>query len=396
MRLLPFQMNGIAVVTLALVASARSQDILLVPEQYLTIQDAMDAASPGDVIDLAAGTWTNQRVWGLQDVTLRGRAEGGEVIIDGSKQGWSPVVCFGTSVIENITFRNGVGSNVFGIVRGGAIYSEFASITIRECRFQQNAVRMKNFDSDAIGGAVCCYSGGLTIENCEFEGNASDRNGGAISIQYGTNLEITGCRFIDNSANEKGGAIDIRRTPSSINVSLLQENSAGYLGGGIHAFGDQNGPKSTPGSIANCTFRRNAASEFGFGMGGGIAIEGYQSVNVVDSAFEDNYGYISGAIMAGSLGAPGTAEISGNHFCGNALNTLSGNITDAGGNTEESSCRCSPDINLDGRVNAADLGLLLVAWGGWYPPADINNDGTIDGADLAQLLVAWDRDCGDD
>ena len=57
---------------------------------------------------------------------------------------------------------------------------------------------------------------------------------------------------------------------------------------------------------------------------------------------------------------------------------------------------CEGNLNGDGTVDAADLGLLLVAWGGWYPPADINNDGTIDGADLAQLLVAWDRDCGDD
>ena len=142
---------------LLLTGTVAGQTTRLVPEEYATIQDAMQASSPGDVIDLAPGTWTNQHVWGLSDVTLRGRKSGGEVIIDGSAYGWSPVVCFGPSQIENITFRNGVGSNVFGVVRGGAVYVEFSPVTIRNCRFEGNQVRMERFDSDAIGGAVCSY-----------------------------------------------------------------------------------------------------------------------------------------------------------------------------------------------------------------------------------------------
>jgi hypothetical protein len=46
------------------------------------------------------------------------------------------------------------------------------------------------------------------------------------------------------------------------------------------------------------------------------------------------------------------------------------------------------DINGDGVVTGADLGLLLSGWG--QPgPTDLNNDGTTNGADLGLLLSHW-------
>lgn len=55
-------------------------------------------------------------------------------------------------------------------------------------------------------------------------------------------------------------------------------------------------------------------------------------------------------------------------------------------------CTPSPDINSDGHVDGADLGLLLGAWGGC--PAgccqgDLSPNGIVDGADLGLLLGAW-------
>jgi 1,4-alpha-glucan branching enzyme len=46
------------------------------------------------------------------------------------------------------------------------------------------------------------------------------------------------------------------------------------------------------------------------------------------------------------------------------------------------------DLNCDGSVNGADLGLLLGAWG-TAGPGDINGDGIVNGADLAVVLGAW-------
>lgn len=51
------------------------------------------------------------------------------------------------------------------------------------------------------------------------------------------------------------------------------------------------------------------------------------------------------------------------------------------------------DLDLDGTVDGADLGILLGAWGDCPPegfcPADFNGDGVVDGADLGLLLAEW-------
>jgi hypothetical protein len=50
----------------------------------------------------------------------------------------------------------------------------------------------------------------------------------------------------------------------------------------------------------------------------------------------------------------------------------------------------TPDLNGDGIVDGADLGVLLAAWGAGPSAADLNEDGVVDGADLGILLAAWD------
>jgi hypothetical protein len=52
------------------------------------------------------------------------------------------------------------------------------------------------------------------------------------------------------------------------------------------------------------------------------------------------------------------------------------------------------DLNLDGVVNGADLGILLGEWGpcvgtGWGCRGDLNRDGAVTGADLGILLGQW-------
>ncbi len=51
---------------------------------------------------------------------------------------------------------------------------------------------------------------------------------------------------------------------------------------------------------------------------------------------------------------------------------------------------CTPDLDGDGLINAADLAILLSAWGdNPGAPADLNDDGVVDAADLALLLAEW-------
>ncbi len=54
---------------------------------------------------------------------------------------------------------------------------------------------------------------------------------------------------------------------------------------------------------------------------------------------------------------------------------------------------CAGDLDHSGRVNTADLALLLGAWGpNPGHVADLNADDVVNAADLALLLAAW-GDC---
>jgi hypothetical protein len=46
-------------------------------------------------------------------------------------------------------------------------------------------------------------------------------------------------------------------------------------------------------------------------------------------------------------------------------------------------------VNGSGSVDAADLAVLLAAWGSADPVADVNDSGTVDASDLAVILAAW-------
>ena len=47
------------------------------------------------------------------------------------------------------------------------------------------------------------------------------------------------------------------------------------------------------------------------------------------------------------------------------------------------------DFNGDGKINGADLGYMLGAWGTDDETADLNGDGTVNGADLGLFLGLW-------
>ncbi|MFO0874029.1 MAG: hypothetical protein U0575_08675 [Phycisphaerales bacterium] len=73
--------------------------------------------------------------------------------------------------------------------------------------------------------------------------------------------------------------------------------------------------------------------------------------------------------------------------------SILGAVADTGFDTVRLATRVAlvGDINGDGVVDGADLGLLVAAWGATGPgiPSDLDCDGVVDGADLGILLGAW-------
>jgi uncharacterized protein YjiK len=54
-------------------------------------------------------------------------------------------------------------------------------------------------------------------------------------------------------------------------------------------------------------------------------------------------------------------------------------------------CPCPADLDANGTVDGADLGVLLAGWGPAPSgtPADLDSSGAVDGADLGALLASW-------
>ena len=55
---------------------------------------------------------------------------------------------------------------------------------------------------------------------------------------------------------------------------------------------------------------------------------------------------------------------------------------------------CPADLDGDGRVDSADMGIVLASWGSDSSIADLDGDGEVTGADLATILGYW-GDCPD-
>jgi len=78
-----------------------------------------------------------------------------------------------------------------------------------------------------------------------------------------------------------------------------------------------------------------------------------------------------------------------------ACDIADGTSDDRNGDGTPDECQGGPwlaeDLDLNGRVDGADLGSLLGLWGPCPAPcaADFNGDGRVDGGDLGQLLGAW-------
>lgn len=59
------------------------------------------------------------------------------------------------------------------------------------------------------------------------------------------------------------------------------------------------------------------------------------------------------------------------------------------GFTTTGDCGTPEDLNGDGDVDGADIGLFLLQWNCSKCEADFNGDGIVNGADFGILLLAW-------
>jgi M6 family metalloprotease-like protein len=157
---------------------------LNVPDEYPTIQAALDIAANGQEIILADGTYTGP---GNRDLDFGGvlailRSQSGDptqciLDLEGAVGDEHRAFLFhngetSAAVVEGVTILNG-----FVAGSGGAIQLDGSSPTLRNIIFQNNEA--------TAGGAIHCLASSPFIEGCTFYGSSADQ-GQAIYCKGGS------------------------------------------------------------------------------------------------------------------------------------------------------------------------------------------------------------------
>jgi hypothetical protein len=196
-----------------------------------TIQEAVDAALPGDTVLVTNGVYetgttvtpghiTPNRIVITSDITVRSVNGPEETIIRGhGPRGSNAVRCvyilhgrlIGFTLANGHTRTDGDGS--FDRAGGGLNAHPSIGVVVSNCVFTGNSAY-------ASGGATSC-----TFYNCLFRGNTAERSGGGVA-----SATLYNCAILDNVATTYGGGAD----QCEVYNCTIAGNSAVNGGGGYN------------------------------------------------------------------------------------------------------------------------------------------------------------------
>jgi len=339
---------------------------------YPTLQAAVDAATPGDLILLADGIYAGP---GNRDVDLRGKA------LAIRSQSGNPqactIDCGGSAANHHRAFVSHAGEpastrleglRIIGgqAAVGGAIWcDDAASPEITRCTFSGNTALNSggaiactggaapllmgcqfrgNLAHNSGGGLWCSHSGGISLAGCAFELNHGILRGGGFVAEWGSTVRLEDCTLNANKAlNGGGGVVDLGAQLAAMRTSF-DANAATVKGGGLSV-------RLSDCSLTDVRFSINHARD-----GGGFSRNGsptvLERVVFVENSAED----AGGGIWCGGLPRAFTAThvtflrndaVRGGGFCNAGAgrpafshSTWIGNAAERGG----ALCVCTPFV----------------------------------------------------
>ena len=213
-------LNLVVLLVTAALAPAATR---LVPDEYATIQPAIDAAVDGDVVIVAEGIYFENINFKGRNIILRGTDPNNPnvvaaTIIDGGRNGSVATFSSGEDancVLNGFTLTNGCGSE-----------EQFGSYVW------------------SFGGAIYCTGSGPTVTNCIITGNKAIQGAGIFAWEN-SSLTIANCTISENTRS--GGIYCWRNTTATIIDCVISGND----GRGIYCWG------SPAANIINCTITNN-------------------------------------------------------------------------------------------------------------------------------------------
>jgi hypothetical protein len=203
----------------------------VVPDEYGSIQEAVNAAQDRDTVRVRPGTYTGE---GNIRISVLYKS----IVLIGAGAGESVIDCQGVSAADPGPVITLLSPGPGSVVKG---------LTIRNARARE-----------ADGGALRCAGGSLWIEDCEFENCIAKEGGGmsfldsrvqligvtcrgCVAIAGGgasarqSMVYGTGLRLLDNQAIDGGGLLVDRSVFLADGNIVVVGNEAQQAGGGIAA-----------------------------------------------------------------------------------------------------------------------------------------------------------------
>jgi hypothetical protein len=205
----------------------------LVPEQFSTIQAAIDASATGDTVLIGPGTYRGDGNRGIEfrgrDLIVKSREGPDETVIDCERMDrgfylheWETRA----SRIEGLTIQHGYAGPGTDMQSGGGVFCGLSDPTIVDCRILECQA-----GADGGGLALIVFSG--VVDGCVISGCVAERGGG-IWFMMGE-AEIENCVITGNGGAQGGGVCFGGPGPNRLAGCTVSANWAGEDGGGILA-----------------------------------------------------------------------------------------------------------------------------------------------------------------
>ena len=257
--------------------------------QFSTINDALSAATDGDLILVDQGTY-HETLWVEKSITIEAAAGRPITAIDGNGTDRGMVIGQGAEVtLRGLTFSNCNADDASALL----IWNQ-ACVIVEDCAFVDNYASGSNAVHLRHLGTMASFY------RCDFVGNDCGAHSAALSMSLDGELLVEDCFFARNTSGGASGAVNCNSGVFSFRGNLFLLNSA--EGEGALVIQD-----TATGTIANNTFHENSGS-------------GCVSINH-GTLFQNN-------IITSTVGGPGLyAPVSVLHSCNLYYDNEGGPVT---------------------------------------------------------------------
>ena len=177
-----------------------------VPNEYSTIQTAIDASFDQDTVLVYPGTYQENINYGGKEIIVTSTylvANDStlvyETVIDGNENGSVAMFTNGESenaVLQGFTLKSGNGNyadpdeNGSFYTYGGGVYCQNTSPILKDLIITENS------GHEGGGGGIFCYDASPTIVGCIIIDNISNDVGGGLYARNGSNVVLIDVEFI--------------------------------------------------------------------------------------------------------------------------------------------------------------------------------------------------------